>query len=131
MQGFEKCEDGTSKNDQGEINTILKLKQKDATSAFGGKGQVGSAIGDYMVWESTVMSIGELLWLHGNDYTASELYEYFVGARRCTSKRPHPWTNPERREAVVAHKGKTGRWGLGSGLAIGSVAWKGQVAIVR
>ena len=93
------------------------------------KGTTGSAIGDFLVREAKVISLGEAMWMFGNAYTAVEIYQYFCNCRRLSTKRPHAWTNAERREAILQHKGETGRWGLGKGSAIGEIVWEGKVSV--
>ena len=129
LQGWDRAgaETAAAKDDEGNINLVLKL----AGPAGKLKGQVGSAIGDYLVREGKVISVGEACWMFGHEYTAAELYQYFQNARRLTTKRAHSWTGAERREGVIQHKGATGRWGLGKGSAIGDVAWQGQVSVAR
>ena len=122
------AETAAAKDDEGNINRVLKVQL--ASHAGKLKGKVGSVLGDYFVREAKVFSVGELCWMFGNDYTAAELYQYFVNCRRLSTKRPHAWTNPERREAVLQHHRETGRWGLG-GSAIGGIVWEGQVSAAR
>ena len=114
MQGWEWAPDNaTAKDDEGNINLVLKLAPASGGSGGSLKGKEGSAIGDYLVREAKVISLGEALWMFGHDYTAAELYQYFCNCRRLSTKRPHAWTNPQRRDAVLQHKGATGRWGFG------------------
>ena len=49
-----------------------------------------------------------------SEYTAHELYVYYVNARRLVPTKPHSTTNPLRRQQVVAHFQSTGRWGMGN-----------------
>ena len=37
----------------------------------------------------------------GENFTAGELYAYFVNARKLTCKRPRAWINPERRQQLL------------------------------
>jgi hypothetical protein len=60
-----------------------------------------------------ICALAELLWFFGTDYTARELYSYYVNCRRLVLQRPHAWTNQERMRMVQAHYYSTGRWGLG------------------
>ena len=123
---------GVAKDEEGNINLILKLRPAVGGGGKQGcKGRRGRVVGDYLVREAKVISVGEAFWMFGHEYTAAELYQYFLNARRLTTKRPHAWTNAERREAVVQHKEATGSWGLGKGLAVGEVAWRGKVSVVR
>ena len=126
LRGWAGAETAAAKDDEGNINLVLKL----AGPAGNLRGRVGSAVSDYLVREAKVVTVGELCWVFGNDYTAAELYQYFVNCRRWSTKRPHAWTNPERREAVLQHHRETGRWGLGRS-AIGGIVWEGQVSAAR
>jgi len=118
---------GTAKDEEGNINLILKLKP---AGAKGRKGCKGSAIGDYLVRSAKVISVAEACWMFGHEYSASEIYQYFMNARRLSTRRPHAWTNAQRRDAHLQHGAVTGRWGLDKGMVVGEVAWKGKVSVV-
>ena len=119
---------GTAKDEEGNINLILKLKP---AGAKGRKGCKGAAIDDYLVREAKVVSVAEACWMFGHEYSASDIYQYFMNARRVCTRRPHAWANVQRRDAQMQHRAATGRWGLGKGIAAGEAAWKGKVSVVR
>ena len=58
--------------------------------------------------------VGGAFLVFGNEYTAYELYAYYVNARRLVLMKPHSPTNPVRRQQVVAHFQSTGQWGMGN-----------------
>ena len=87
---------------EGRYNLILAHQ-----SDFGGKES-------FKVRVCKVISLAELFWFFGAEYTAHELYAYYVNARRLVLMKPHSPTNPARREQVVAHYRSTGRWGMGN-----------------
>ena len=60
-----------------------------------------------------VFALAELFWFWGHEFTARELYAYYVQTRRLVLTKPHSTTGAERREMAVAHRYTTGRWGLG------------------
>ena len=70
--------------------------------------------GGFKARQARVISLAELFWFFGTEYTARELYAYYVNARRLVLTKPHSPTNKERREMVVAHYATEGHWGLGS-----------------
>ena len=128
--GWEKAVDpGTAKDAEGNINLILKLSA--ACGCSGKKGRKGSALGDYLIREARVISVGEVCCMFGHLYTAAEIYQYFINARLLSTRRPHSWTNRERRQAVEQHYAETACWGQGKGSAVGDVSWTGQVSTVR
>ena len=67
----------------------------------------------FKVRTARVISLAEIFWFWGHEFTARELYAYYVHARRLVLTRPHSDTNPRRREMVQAHHATTGRWGCG------------------
>ena len=80
-----------------------------------------SASGDtYYARSATVVGMGELLLFFGREFTASELYDYFTNARQLVTKRAHAWTNTERRQQQLQHRGLVGSWGLGRNTPKGS-----------
>ena len=68
----------------------------------------------FKVRSARVIALAELFWVFGIDYTARELYAYYVHARRLVLNRKHPQASIERREQVHAHYQTTGYWGCGA-----------------
>ena len=85
-------------------NNILALAQP----AFGG------GCGGFKVRVCKAIALAELFWFFGAEFTARELYAYYVNARRLVLCRPHPHTNADRHDMVRAHYASTGYWGLGN-----------------
>ena len=80
-----------------------------------------SASGDtYYARSATVVGMGELLLFFGREFTGRELYDYFTNARLLVAKRAHAWTNTERRQQQLQHRGLVGSWGLGRNTPKGS-----------
>ena len=122
----------SAKDTEGNINLILKLKPACVSGGKkGSKGYRGSSIDDYLVRSAKVISIAEMCLFHGHEFTAGEIYQYFVQCKRLCTKKDHSVTSSVRRAAVVQHHAETGRWGLGKGVDVGGVAWSGKVSTVR
>ena len=80
---------------EGRFCTILAHQHTDGAPAFKAR-------------QARIISLAELFWFWGHEYTAHELYSYYVNARRLVLNRPHAWSSKERREMVAGH------WGLGA-----------------
>ena len=90
------------------INLVLKLKP-----AVGGKGGKGSAIGNFLVREAKVIALGELMWMFGDTYTATEIYNYFSNCRLLTALGLGPVVGRWRRR--MGGPGQIGGGGGGGG----------------
>ena len=102
---------------EGRVNTILK-------PALGGDSSSSGAVYFY-VRVCRIISLAELFWFFGTEFTGRELYQYYVRARRLVLTRQHAWTSAARREMVVAHHAATGRWGMGD-TPVGEHVWRGS-----
>ena len=63
--------------------------------------------------EATVTGLPELFATFGHMAMATELYDWWGGARVLVHKRPHGSCDPARREAAIRRHTNAGRWGWG------------------
>ena len=69
--------------------------------------------GGFKARTARVFALAELFWFWGHEFTARELYAYYVHARRLVLTKAHSTIGEERRAMVVAHHQTTSRWDMG------------------
>ena len=65
--------------------------------------------------EASCFGLAELFGRFGHQYTAKQLYRYYLAARILVQKRAHGKSAPERQAAAQQRYKATGRYGFGRG----------------
>ena len=91
-----------------------KGKQLAVGSSFRNSVLYLSSKGHWYVKKGITISLPASMML-GSQFTAARLYRFWCQTQLLVVKRPHPWTNPVRREAARQRYQRTGYWGWGRG----------------